>query len=52
MRSVETPGGTPESRQVYGGDELYFWANQTGVENAFMGVFGSEDINRFSNAAR
>jgi hypothetical protein len=44
--------GIQESRKVFGGDELRFYADQVAVEEVFMGVLGMEGVVRFGNAVR
>jgi hypothetical protein len=57
MRSPEAPEftkmlGTPESRQVFGGDELRFWVNERRAQKVFMDVSRLEDLRRFIGASR
>jgi hypothetical protein len=57
MRSPPPPElseilGSMESRQVFGGDELRFWAHEAGVQKVFMDMKRLEDMRRFMGAAR
>jgi hypothetical protein len=57
MRLVDSPEiisvlGTPESRKVFGGDDLRLHACQDALEGVFMGLLGLETGGRLSNAAR
>jgi hypothetical protein len=57
MRLLDSPEiisvlGTPESRKVFGGDDLRLHANQPAIEDVFIGLLALEDVGRFSNAAR
>jgi hypothetical protein len=56
--SVEEPPevlellGSPESREVFGGDELRYWVDLNHLASVIMSLSSSEDIDGVSNTAR